>query len=520
MRRIASSANAIKRRLLLSRRGARLPLSLFSTTLLGVLALSACTDDDNSNGDGDGDATGGRNGDGDGDATGGLNGDGDGDASGGRIGDGDGDVSGGRNGDGDGDAAGGFGGEGLGGSPSDMPCDNDDGGLDLPNGFCAVLAAENLGRARHLTVTPSGDVFVAVNPSPDGSVPGSIIALRDTNDNGKLDVRARFNSEGGNGIVWRDGELFVAENDRIVKYAIPDGELVPTALPEVIVSGLPADGDHRSKTIAFFDDRTMFVNIGSATNSCQMNNRQLESLGQDPCLELEERGGVWVFDPTILGQTPADGERYATGTRNANALAIQPGSEALWAVTNGRDQLYENWPDLYAPEVDMRLPSESLLRLEDGGDYGWPYCYHDPAIGMVRAPEYGGDGEVVGACDLYSEPDFAFPGHWAPLGAVFYDADQFPTHYQGGLFVAFHGSRFEPNATGALPGYQVGFLPFDGNDVGDDFETFASGFAGASRPLPDEAESRPVGVAVAPDGSLYVTDDQGGKLWRVYYAGN
>src|SRR5690606_7061546 len=146
------------------------------------------------------------------------------------------------------------------------------------------------------------------------------------------------------GIVWRDGELFVAENDRIIKYNVPDGELGPTGEPQVIVAGLPADGDHRSKTIAFLDDNTMFVNIGSASNSCQVDNRQLESPGQDPCPELDERAGVWVFDPTVLDQTAADGERFAAGTRNANALAIEPDSGDLWAVTNGRDQLYENWP--------------------------------------------------------------------------------------------------------------------------------------------------------------------------------
>src|SRR5690606_17747816 len=226
----------------------------------------------------------------------------------------------------------------------------------------------------------------AINPAPDGSVPGTIVALRDTDDDGKLDMRATFNSVGGNGIAWRDGHLYFAENDRIIRYEMPDGQLEPTAEPVVIVAGLPADGDHPSKTIEFLDDNTMFVNIGSATNSCQIDNRQLESPGIDPCPELDERAGVWVFDPEILDQTAEDGERFAAGTRNANALAIQPTSGDLWAAPNGRDQLYEDWSDFYQPEDDMRLPSERLLRLDDGGDYGWPYCCHDPDIGMVLAP--------------------------------------------------------------------------------------------------------------------------------------
>jgi len=413
-------------------------------------------------------------------------------------------------------AMGGEGGQGP--TPADL-CDPDDGGIELPEGFCAVLSAEDLGRARHLTVTPSGDVFVAVNPSPDGSSPGEIVALRDTDDDGQFDERATFNTVGGNGIVWRKGELFFAENDRIIKYSMPDGQLEPTEDFEVIVSDLPADGDHKSKTIAFLDDETMFVNFGSATNSCQVNNRQLESPGEDPCPELDERAGIWVFDPTVVDQTVEDGTRYATGTRNMNALAIQPDSDDLWGVQNGRDQLAENWPEYYDEDDDLGLPTEELIRIAEDETYGWPFCYHDPALGMVLAPEYGGDGGTVGPCDEYPEPDFSFPAHWAPLGAVFYDGTQFPESYEGGMFVAFHGSRFEPDATGDLPGYQVGFLPFDDGMPGDDFVTFANGFAGSERPLPEEAASRPVGVALANDGSLYISDDYGGKLWRVLYVG-
>lgn len=487
----------------ISQKGTARSITFLSAALAGAFALSACGDSDG-NGDGDGeDASGGTSNGTGGDDTGET-------GSGGKT------ASGGANLGGM--DAGGQG--GMGGTEPTDRCDSDNGGIDLPDGFCAVVAAESLGHARHLTVTPSGDVFVAVNPAPDGSLPGNIVGLRDSDDDGKFDQKSTFNTVGGNSIIWRDGELFFAEKDRIIKYTLPDGELEPTGEAKVIVSGLPASGDHYSKTIVFSDDETMFVNIGSASNSCQEANRQLESPGNDPCLELEERAGVWVFDPTVLNQTAEDGERYAIGTRNLNALALQPKTNDVWGVMNGRDQLYENWPDYYDPQDDARLPSERLLRLQEGDDYGWPYCYHDPDLGMVLAPEYGGDGETVGDCDSYSEAVFAFPGHWAPLGAVFYEGTQFPNHYRDGLFVAFHGSRFEPNATGDLPGYQVAFLPIDGDEAGDEFETFASGFAGPKRPLPEMAESRPVGVTVANDGSLYITDDHGGKLWRVFYTGD
>ncbi len=413
------------------------------------------------------------------------------------------------------------GGGGMGEPPASADdCDPDSGGIELPDGFCAVLSAENLGRARHMTVSPSGDVFVAINPSPGGSTPGEIVALRDTDNDGKFDVRETFNTTGGNGIVWREGELFFAENDRIIKYSLPDGELVPSSGPEVVVSGLPADGDHVSKTIVFSDEGMMYVNFGSASNSCQVNNRELESPGEDPCPELSERAGVWQFDPDVLGQTADDGTRYVAGTRNMNALAIQPSTGDLWGAQNGRDQLAENWPAYYDDEDDAVLPSEELIRLVPGETYSWPYCYHDPNMGLVLAPEYGGDGGTVGPCSEYPAPDFAFPAHWAPLGAVFYDGEHFPERYRGGMFVAFHGSRFSPNASGDLPGYQVSFLPFEDDMPGDDFETFASGFAGDDRPLPEEADSRPVGVALAHDGSLYISDDHGGKLWRVFHEGD
>ena len=138
----------------------------------------------------------------------------------------------------------------------------------------------------------------------------------------------------------------------------------------------------------------------------------------------------------------------------------------------------------------------------------------------MLAPEYGGDGETVDLCADVEVPDHVFPVHWAPLGMFFYTGEMFPDRYRGGSFIAFHVSRFEPDATGALPGYNVVFLPFDGDlPAGGDFEIFADDFAGDGRPLPDAAEHRPVGLAQAPDGALYISDDAGGRLWRVVYTG-
>lgn len=390
-------------------------------------------------------------------------------------------------------------------------CAGDNGSLDLPPGFCATIFAEDLGKARHITVSPGGIVFVA-------TADGGVIALRDDDDDGVADHQSSFGDAGGNGIAWHDGHLYFAQDEQIVRWALADDEMTPNDNAEIVVSGLVATGDHSNKSITIANDGALLVNIGSATNACQLENREPGSLGIDPCPELAIRAGIWRFVPGELPRVAPDGDRYASGIRNAVALAIEPLTGALVTVSNGRDQLYENWPELYSAADDLRLPSEELRVIEQGADYGWPYCYHDPDLGrMLLAPEYGGDGLIMDRCADVVPPEQVFGAHWAPLGMHFYGGRMFPSRYRGGAFVAFHGSRFAPNATGELPGYSVMFVPFDGGEPTGGHETFATDFAGNARPLPDEAEHRPVGLAEAPDGSLYIGDDHGGRIWRVYY---
>jgi glucose/arabinose dehydrogenase len=401
-------------------------------------------------------------------------------------------------------------------------CAPDNGGITLPAGFCAAVVADQVGRARHIVAAPNGSLYVAIANTPD-TRDGGVLALRDVDDDGDADRQARFATNGGNGIAYAFGHLFFAQDDRVLRYFLPPWRFLPLGGPSTVVSGLPADGDHRNKTIVIGGFTgflgSLLVNIGSASNACQVENRVPGSPGVDPCPEMPVRSGVWRFAAFRNNQDQDDGERWATGLRNMVALDINPANGRLYGVQNGRDQLHELWPALFTPEQDAVLPSEELVRIDRGSDNGWPYCYHDPERGKVLAPEYGGDGVIEGRCADVREPLLALPAHWAPLSMLFYTGRQFPDRYRRGAFVAFHGSRFDPENQPAGPGYNVVFVPFQGSAPAGAFEVFADGFTGGGTPLPDNAAHRPVGLAQGPDGSLYITDDKGGRIWRVVYRG-
>lgn len=388
-------------------------------------------------------------------------------------------------------------------------CLPDNAGLTLPPGFCALVVAESLGPARHLVVAPNGDIYVAIRNTRQA--PGALLALRDTTGDGVADVRVRFGPGGGSGIALRDGFLYFATDDSVVRWPWRAGPLEPPGPFEVMARQLVNRGSHSAKGIAVGGDGYLYVNIGAPSNACQAQDRQAGVAGQDPCPLLDLSGGIWRFRLDRPGQTQPEGERVATGLRNSWAMAWDP-QGVLYAIQHGRDQLHAGWPALYTPEQNAEKPAEELFRIEPGADYGWPYCYYDPELKRkVLAPEYGGDGTTVGRCAAARLPDVAFPAHWAPNGLLFYTGTQFPAEFRGGAFVAFHGSW--NRAPLPQQGFNVTFAPFkDGKAVGT-FVVFADGFRGASEP----AAHRPTGLAEGPDGSLYVSDDRGGRIYRIFY---
>jgi glucose/arabinose dehydrogenase len=231
---------------------------------------------------------------------------------------------------------------------------------------------------------------------------------------------------------------------------------------------------------------------------------------------MPTRAGIWRYDATKLKQQhPQDGERWATGVRNGMGLYWHSGMRALFGTSHGRDGLATLWPQLYTHEQNVDTPSEEFFRLDRGTDIGWPYCFHDRRTNLkVLAPEYGGDGSRVGRCAEAQMPLVGFPGHWGPNAMMFYTGTAFPAKYRDGVFVAFHGSWNRM----PLPedGYNVVFQPMRAGVPNGAFEIFADGFAEGDKE-PIRAPHRPSGLAQGPDGSLFIADDQRGRIYRITY---
>jgi glucose/arabinose dehydrogenase/mono/diheme cytochrome c family protein len=413
------------------------------------------------------------------------------------------------------------------------PGDRNNGGLLLPDDFQAVVVADSIGRARHITVNTNGDIYVklAYNDILHGQ--GGTVGLRDITGDGKADIVAYFGDyqdEGGlpAGITIHDGYLYTSTVKYVLRNKLTPGELIPQSKTEVILT----DEDsnlfrhwHTTKPMAFDQEGNMYIPFGAPDDGGQ----DITTVGPagipggkglDPSPDLATHAGIWRFRADKAGQMQKDGYKYATGIRSVVGIAWSPLDNSLYAVMNGMDNFHTRYPAVYSPWQAAVLPSEPLLKIREHADFGWPYAYYDQMQGKnVLQPAYGGDGKTVGRAAAFDKPVMGFPGHWAPMDLLFYQGDQFPERYKEGVFVAFHGSTDRSPYPQA--GYIVCFVPFEKGGAAGDWEVFADGFTGVDTVVnTHDARYRPMGLAEGPDGSLYIVESNKGKIWRVMYKGD
>ena len=396
-----------------------------------------------------------------------------------------------------------------------MP-DADNAGLKLPAGFSALKVAENVGRARHLVVNNQGDVYVKLSGKVGDK---GIKVLRDLNNDGRTEEVTGFGNYGGTGIAIHNGYLYASSDEEVFRYKLNDKGAVETPYqPEKIITGLINRRQHESKSITLDKKGNIYVNIGAYSNSCQIKDRQPGSLGMNPCPILDSAGGIWQFKSDVLNQTYGNGTRFATGLRNVVGLDWNNQTNSLFVTQHGRDQLNSLFPQLYDTTTNANLPAETMYEMKQGDNAGWPYVYFDPFQNKkMLAPEYGGDGKTEGRGE-YKNPAMAFPAHMAPNALLFYTGSMFPEKYKNGAFIAFHGSW--NRAPLPQEGYYVAFVPFENGKPTGKWEIFANGFAGVDVITSTRAaQHRPCGLAQGPDGSLYVSDDNKGTIYRILYNG-
>jgi len=418
--------------------------------------------------------------------------------------------------------------------PSQRPkADPDNGGLFLPGDFEALVVVDSIGPARHLTVNRNGDIYVKLTYNDRMNGAGGTVGLRDLDNDGRADSIVYFGDykdvgRSAVGATIHNGYLYTSTVTQVLRNKLKDGELVPTSKTEVVLTDdnpKVAENWHTTKPLAFDNKGYMYVPFGSPSDA----NQDIEKYGPvgipggkglDPATELENHAGIWRFEADKLNLKQKDGYKFSTGIRSVVGMQWNPRDESVYAVVNGIDNFHTIYPKLFSSWQAAVLPAETLIRLKDGANFGWPYAYYDQMQKKnVLQPGYGGDGKIIGRAAQFDIPVIGFPGHWAPMDVLFYQGDQFPERYKNGAFVAFHGSTDRSPYPQA--GYIVCFVPMENGAATGKIEVFADGFTGVDTVVnTSDAKYRPMGLAEGPDGSLYISESNDGKIWRVMYKGD
>ncbi len=346
--------------------------------------------------------------------------------------------------------------------------------LEVPLGFTVEEVAAGLTSPRFMALDADGSLVFGSHTA------GKVVRLRDTKRVGRFDLQQEVasNLTYVHSVLFVDGKLYAAAEDRVVlldKFG-PDGR---AGIVQTLVDDLPAGArdlyGHRTRTLLLGPDHKVYLSIGSACDVCEDDNPM--------------RAAVLRMDP--------DGsnlEVVASGLRNSVGIAFRPRTDPpeLWGNDMGRNNI---GPD---------IPPDKLNLIQPGLDYGWPYCYGD----RQPNPEFN-DADRCATTEL---PRMAYPPHWSPLAIVFYDGRSFPADYRGDALVAFHGSAIDQTGD-VRGGYNVVRVHFEGGQPVWRQELLRGFIQGAG------AWARPVGLVVAPDGSVLVSDDWGGRIFRVRYTG-
>ena len=362
----------------------------------------------------------------------------------------------------------------------------------VPNGFEVNLFASDLAGPRLIRVAPNGDVFAAE------SAAGRIRVLRAA---GTGEAQATVFASGLTGpfgiAFYPPGPdpqwVYVGNTDSVVRFPYRNGDVTARGTAETVVPHLPAGG-HRTRDVQFSPDgKTMYVSVGSGSNVAEGMSR-LDPTALQAWQTEHALGATWGYEADradVLAFDPDGNNRriFASGIRNCVGMAVEPSRGTLWCSTNERDGLGDN------------LPPDYITRVREGAFYGWPWYY----IGANEDPRHR--GERPDLKDKITIPDVLLQAHSASLGIAFYNAAQFPAAYRGNIFAAEHGSWNRAHRTG----YKIIRVILQGGVPTGEYEDFATGFVVNDA----SAWGRPVGVTVTPDGSLYVSEDAGGTIWRI-----
>jgi glucose/arabinose dehydrogenase len=344
--------------------------------------------------------------------------------------------------------------------------------LHVPPGFHVSIFADTESQPRLMTWSPGGVLMAASEDE------GTILAMPDPRHTGKAEsvVKVLTNLNGPNSLEFNKGKLYVAEVNQVVRYDWDESKLRATN-PQKVADLPGSGGGHMTRTVLFANGK-MYVSAGSSCNVCRES---------DP-----RRASVMEFNEDGSGQ-----RIFASGLRNAVGLTFNPHTGTVWAADNGRDWLGDNLP-----------PDEINDLGKDGGNFGWPYCYGN------RVPDLKFSRDAASRCGSTIPAKIELQAHSAPLGLAFNEGQMFPPDFRGNLFLAFHGSWNRSVPTG----YKVVRIKLDANNNSAGVEDFITGWlpegaSRASRPM-----GRPVGVLFGSDGSLYISDDRSGAVYRVTYS--